>query len=44
MPKKSRRTYGKSLRAICKRLRLPFVKTRAALAKATPPVRGNEEG
>lgn len=28
MPKKSRRTHAKSLRAICKRLKLPFRKTR----------------
>ncbi len=30
LPKKSRRTHGKSLRAICKRLKLPFRKTKAA--------------
>ncbi len=33
MPKKTRRTYGKSLRAICKRLRLPFRKTKPAKAE-----------
>ena len=29
MPPKPRRTHGKSLRAICKKLRLPFRKTKA---------------
>jgi len=33
MPKKSRRTHAKSLKAICRKLALPFHKTK----RKTPP-------
>lgn len=32
IPKASRRTYGKSLRAICKRLKLLYVKVKSKAA------------
>lgn len=39
IPKKSRRTYAKSLRSICKRLKLPFAKT-----KPNPARNGDRNG
>lgn len=37
MPPKSRRTHAKSLRAICKRLKLPFRKTASSSPPASEP-------
>ena len=37
MPPKSRRTHAKSLRAICKRLKLPFHKTASSSPPASEP-------